>query len=161
MNYTQYLTYIYSLYLLSFIYIHYTLFYSVTMPSIEVGTVGGGTHLPAQSGCLDICGVKGASKGPNSLPGDNARNLAMIVGGAVLAGELSLLAALAANHLVKAHMDHNRKPTADTAVPATATALTAGGGHSTGGIHSHTHAASSKMRKNASMPELATKGSEL
>ena len=131
------------------------------MPSIEVGTVGGGTHLPAQSGCLDICGVKGASKGPNSLPGDNARNLAMIVGGAVLAGELSLLAALAANHLVKAHMDHNRKPTADTAVPATATALTAGGGHSTGGIHSHTHAASSKMRKNASMPELATKGSEL
>ena len=35
---------------------------SVTMPSIEVGTVGGGTHLPAQSGCLDICNTKGAAK---------------------------------------------------------------------------------------------------
>lgn len=35
---------------------------SVTMPSIEVGTVGGGTHLPAQAGCLEICGVRGAAK---------------------------------------------------------------------------------------------------
>merc|ERR1712185_336559 len=43
---------------------------SVTMPSIEVGTVGGGTHLPAQSACLDICGVRGASSGPDSSPGD-------------------------------------------------------------------------------------------
>lgn len=31
------------------------------MPSIEVGTVGGGTFLPAQSTCLDILNVKGAS----------------------------------------------------------------------------------------------------
>lgn len=50
-----------------------------------MGTVGGGTHLPAQSGCLDICGVRGAAKGPNALPGDNSRKLAQIVGGAVLA----------------------------------------------------------------------------
>merc|ERR1711871_946284 len=84
---------------------------SVTMPSVEVGTVGGGTHLPAQAGCLDICGVRGASKAPK-LPGDNARQLAKIVGSSVLAGELSLMAALAANHLVRAHMDHNRKPQA-------------------------------------------------
>jgi hydroxymethylglutaryl-CoA reductase (NADPH) len=42
---------------------------SVTMPSIEVGTVGGGTHLPAQAGCLDICGVRGASKAPGAMPG--------------------------------------------------------------------------------------------
>ena len=84
---------------------------SCTMPSIEVGTVGGGTHLPAQAGCLEICGVRGAAKGANSAPGDNARKLATIVASAVLAGELSLMAALAANHLVRAHMDHNRKPT--------------------------------------------------
>lgn len=32
---------------------------SCTMPSIEVGTVGGGTALPAQSSCLDMLGVKG------------------------------------------------------------------------------------------------------
>jgi hydroxymethylglutaryl-CoA reductase (NADPH) len=80
---------------------------SVTMPSIEVGTVGGGTHLPAQAGCLDICGVRGASR---VAAGDNARQLAKIVGASVLAGELSLMAALAANHLVRSHMQHNRKP---------------------------------------------------
>ena len=39
------------------------------MPSIEVGTVGGGTHLPAQAGCLDICGVRGASKAPGAQAG--------------------------------------------------------------------------------------------
>jgi hydroxymethylglutaryl-CoA reductase (NADPH) len=34
------------------------LYISCTMPSIEVGTVGGGTHLPAQSACLDLLHVK-------------------------------------------------------------------------------------------------------
>lgn len=84
---------------------------SVTMPSIEVGTVGGGTSLPAQSKCLDVMGVKGASKAPKQ-PGDNARRLGQIVAAATLAGELSLLAALAANDLVRSHMQHNRKPQA-------------------------------------------------
>ena len=66
---------------------------------------------PAQAGCLEICGVRGAAKGANSSPGDNSRKLAQIVAAAVLAGELSLMAALAANHLVRSHMQHNRKPT--------------------------------------------------
>jgi len=79
---------------------------SCTMPSIEVGTVGGGTSLPAQTACLEIVGCKGGGE----KPGDNARMLAHAVAGAVMAGELSLLAALAANTLVKAHMQHNRKP---------------------------------------------------
>jgi hypothetical protein len=35
---------------------------------------------------------------------------------AVLAGELSLMAALAANHLVRSHMQHNRRPTETTEV---------------------------------------------
>jgi hydroxymethylglutaryl-CoA reductase (NADPH) len=64
----------------------------VTMPSIEVGTVGGGTILPAQSACLDIMGVKGPSL---QKPGDNADKLARVVCAAVLAGELSLMSALA------------------------------------------------------------------
>jgi hydroxymethylglutaryl-CoA reductase (NADPH) len=89
---------------------------SVTMPTMEVGTVGGGTHLPAQAGCLDICGVRGAAKGPDAQPGDNSRKLAQIVGAAVLAGELSLMAALAANHLVRSHMQHNRKQPTESAV---------------------------------------------
>lgn len=32
---------------------------SCTLPSLEVGTVGGGTALAAQAACLDILGVKG------------------------------------------------------------------------------------------------------
>ncbi|KAJ6799910.1 3-hydroxy-3-methylglutaryl-coenzyme A reductase 3-like [Iris pallida] len=78
---------------------------SVTMPSIEVGTVGGGTQLASQSACLDLLGVKGASM---ESPGANARLLATIVAGAVLAGELSLMSALAAGQLVKSHMKYNR-----------------------------------------------------
>ncbi|KAI3446361.1 hypothetical protein Pfo_003026 [Paulownia fortunei] len=78
---------------------------SVTMPSIEVGTVGGGTQLASQSACLNLLGVKGASK---EAPGSNARLLASIVAGAVLAGELSLMSALAAGQLVNSHMKYNR-----------------------------------------------------
>ncbi|OAY74348.1 3-hydroxy-3-methylglutaryl-coenzyme A reductase 3 [Ananas comosus] len=78
---------------------------SVTMPSIEVGTVGGGTQLASQSACLDLLGVKGANM---ESPGANARLLATIVAGGVLAGELSLLSALAAGQLVKSHMKYNR-----------------------------------------------------
>ena len=44
--------------------------------------------------------------------GSHARELATVVAGAVLAGELSLLAALSAGHLMRAHLAHNRKPAA-------------------------------------------------
>lgn len=81
------------------------LYVSCTMPSIEIGTVGGGTVLPAQASCLGMLGVKGAH---SEIPGENANQLARIVCGTVLAGELSLLSALAAGHLVKSHLRHNR-----------------------------------------------------
>lgn len=84
------------------------LWISCTMPSIEVGTVGGGTSLPAQAACLEAIGCKGGG----STPGANAKKLATVVAAATMAGELSLLAALAANTLVQAHMAHNRKPAA-------------------------------------------------
>ena len=86
---------------------------SVSMPSIEVGTIGGGTILEAQAAMLDMLGVRGSHP---TKPGDNARQLARIVAAAVLAGELSLCSALAAGHLVKAHMAHNRSaaPTRST-----------------------------------------------
>jgi hydroxymethylglutaryl-CoA reductase (NADPH) len=51
---------------------------SVTMPSLEVGTVGGGTHLAAQSAALNLLGVKGANL---DRPGANAQQLARIVAG--------------------------------------------------------------------------------
>jgi hypothetical protein len=61
------------------------------MPSIEVGTIGGGTVLEPQSAMLDLLGVRGAHP---TNPGDNARKLARIVAAGVLAGELSLCSAL-------------------------------------------------------------------
>ncbi|KAM6903073.1 3-hydroxy-3-methylglutaryl-coenzyme A reductase-like [Xenentodon cancila] len=79
------------------------LYISCTMPSIELGTVGGGTNLPPQQACLQMLDVAGLNQ-----PGENARQLARIVCATVLAGELSLMAALAAGHLVKSHMTHNR-----------------------------------------------------
>lgn len=82
------------------------------MPSIEVGTLGGGTILEPQGAMLDMLGVRGAHP---TMPGENARQLARIIGGAVLAGELSLCAALAAGHLVKAHMAHNRSASTSAA----------------------------------------------
>ncbi|KAF2858997.1 3-hydroxy-3-methylglutaryl-CoA reductase 2 [Piedraia hortae CBS 480.64] len=78
---------------------------SVSMPSIEVGTIGGGTILEPQAAMLDMLGVRGAHA---TNPGDNARQLARITAATVLAGELSLCSALAAGHLVRAHMAHNR-----------------------------------------------------
>lgn len=82
------------------------LWISCTMPSIEVGTVGGGTSLPAQAACLEAIGCRGGG----ASPGQNSQKLAQVVAATVMAGELSLLAALAANTLVAAHMQHNRKP---------------------------------------------------
>lgn len=85
--------------------LHGSLQISVSMPSIEVGTLGGGTILEPQSAMLDMLGVRGSH--PTNA-GENARRLARIVAAAVLAGELSLCSALAAGHLVRAHMAHNR-----------------------------------------------------
>jgi len=81
------------------------LYMTCSMPSIEVGTVGGGTFLPAQASCLEMLGVKGSHP---DMPGENASQLARIVCGTVLAGELSLMSALAAGHLVRSHLKHNR-----------------------------------------------------
>ncbi|EHL02208.1 putative 3-hydroxy-3-methylglutaryl-coenzyme A reductase [Glarea lozoyensis 74030] len=95
---------------------------SVSMPSIEVGTLGGGTILEPQSAMLDLLGVRGSHP---TNPGDNARKLARIVAAGVLAGELSLCSALAAGHLVRSHMAHNRSaPPTRTNTPAPSGAQT-------------------------------------
>jgi len=77
-----------------------SLYLSVTLTSLEVGTVGGGTRLPTQKEALSIMGVAG----PGNPPGSNAKKLAEIVAATVLSGELNLLAALANKELGKAHM---------------------------------------------------------
>ena len=75
------------------------LYMAVRMPSVEVGTVGGGTKLPTQSDALSMIDCKGEGK---------ARKFAEIVAVTVLAGELSLLGAQSAGQLVKAHKELGR-----------------------------------------------------
>jgi hydroxymethylglutaryl-CoA reductase (NADPH) len=70
------------------------LYVSIYLPSLIIGTVGGGTNLATQQEALQILGVSG--KG-------NVRKFAEIIGTAVLAGELSLLASLAQGSLGQAH----------------------------------------------------------
>lgn len=81
------------------------LYLTCTMPSLEVGTVGGGTGLPGQSACLDMLGVRGPHK---TNPAENSKTLAKVICATVMAGELSLMAALVNSDLVKSHMRHNR-----------------------------------------------------
>ena len=78
------------------------LYASVTLPGIMVGTVGGGTGLPTQQACLKLMGLAGAG---------NARALAEVCTGLLLAGELSIIAALSAGHFSRAHrkLARNRK----------------------------------------------------
>ncbi|WP_254546003.1 hydroxymethylglutaryl-CoA reductase (NADPH) [Halomarina pelagica] len=75
------------------------LYASVTLASLEVGTVGGGTRLPTQSEALSVLGVRGGG----DPPGSNADALAEVIAVGTLAGELSLLGALASSHLASAH----------------------------------------------------------
>lgn len=70
------------------------LYATVTLPGIMVGTVGGGTGLPTQKACLELMGLHGTGK---------ARALAEVCAGLLLAGELSIIAALAAGHFARAH----------------------------------------------------------
>jgi hydroxymethylglutaryl-CoA reductase (NADPH) len=75
------------------------LYASVTIPNLLVGSVGGGTRLPSQQDCLSLLQCAGP---------DAARKLAEIAGAAVLAGELSLVASLAADSFAQAHAAFGR-----------------------------------------------------
>ena len=77
-----------------------SLYASVTLPSLVVGTVGGGTSLPTQKECLELLGCYGEGK---------AVKFAEICGAVVLAGELSIAAAIAAGHFSDAHKKLGRK----------------------------------------------------
>lgn len=73
----------------------------LTMPSIEVGTIGGGTGLSSQKQCLSIMGVCNKNKHSSTL-------LSNIIASTVLCGELSLMTALCKGNLVHSHMKLNR-----------------------------------------------------
>ena len=67
---------------------------SITLPSLIVGTVGGGTGLPTQQECLNILGCSGTGK---------VNKFAEIVAGVIAAGELSLAAAISSLDWVSSH----------------------------------------------------------
>ena len=67
---------------------------SITLPSLIVATHGGGTGLATQRECLEVMGCYGIGK---------VNKLAEIVAGVVLAGEISLAAAISSLEWVSAH----------------------------------------------------------
>ena len=74
---------------------------SMTLPSLIVGTVGGGTHLPRQQELLELMGCAGSG---------GVDRLAEIIAGFSLALDLSTLAAVAGGQFAAAHerMGRNR-----------------------------------------------------
>ncbi len=70
------------------------LYGSITLPSLIVGTVGGGTGLPTQRECLELMDCYGDGK---------VDKLAEIMAGVVIAGELSLAAAISSLDWVSSH----------------------------------------------------------
>lgn len=79
---------------------------TVTLPNLIVGTVGGGTGLPSQQACLGILGLAG--------PG-HANAFAEVAAAVVLAGEVSIVAALAAGEFTRAHRKlARREPMGDS-----------------------------------------------
>jgi hydroxymethylglutaryl-CoA reductase (NADPH) len=78
------------------------LYASVTLPNVIVGTVGGGTHLPTAHECLGMLGCVG--KG-------TARKFAEICTATILAGEISIMGALASGEFASAHAKYARGKT--------------------------------------------------
>lgn len=70
------------------------LFMSVTLPNLLVGSVGGGTGLPSQRAALELMGLAGNGK---------AAALAEVAASLCLAGEISIMAAIAAGDFTRAH----------------------------------------------------------
>ncbi len=76
------------------------LYVSIALPNLVVGTVGGGTHLPTQRECLEMMGCYGK---------DYSHKFAEICTAVVLAGEISIAAAIAGGHFTQAHIKYGRK----------------------------------------------------
>ena len=76
------------------------LYVSVSLPNLIVGTVGGGTHLPTARECLEMLGCCGDG---------TARKFAEICAATALAGEVSIIGALAAGEFGQAHAAYGRR----------------------------------------------------
>ena len=75
------------------------LYVSLSLPSLVVGTVGGGVSLPTQRECLEIMGCYGRGK---------SKKFAEIAAAIILAGEISLISAIVAGDFIRAHEKYGR-----------------------------------------------------
>ncbi len=75
------------------------LYVSLQLPSLVVGTIGGGVSLPTQKECLQIIGCHGEGK---------VMKFAEVVAATVMAGEISLAASIVAGDFVTAHEKFGR-----------------------------------------------------
>lgn len=91
---------------------------SVFLPDLPLGAVGGGTALDTQREALSILGV---AVDP-TRPGAAVMKLGEILGAAVLAGELSLMAAFTSRDLARAHERLGRGQTPEASSPPKAAA---------------------------------------
>jgi hydroxymethylglutaryl-CoA reductase (NADPH) len=76
------------------------LYVSVSLPSLIVGTVGGGTHLPSARECLRMLDCEGV---------DKARKFAEICAVTAMAGEISIMGAMSAGDFGQAHAHYRHK----------------------------------------------------
>jgi len=81
------------------------LYLAVTLPCLEIGTIGGGTNLPYAKNSLELMGCLAS----NSKLGKSTTKFAEIIAGTCLAGELSLIACLAEGTLAKVHLKHRNR----------------------------------------------------
>ena len=73
----------------------------LTLPSLTVGTVGGGTRLLPQKQNLEMLGCNGGEY--------SSRKLAEIIGASTLALEISLMSAIASDTFTGSHMKYGRE----------------------------------------------------
>lgn len=79
---------------------------SITLPSVTLATVGGGTHMGTSAECLRLLGCLGTG---------GVKKFAEVVAATLLAGELSFAAALASGEFVEAHEEYGRnRPTVES-----------------------------------------------
>ena len=74
-----------------------SLYAAMTLPSLIVSTIGGGTGLPSQRALLDVIGVA------------HPRELACVLAATCLSGELSFYSAMCSDEFDKAHWDATHK----------------------------------------------------
>ena len=75
------------------------LYLSLSWPTLVVGTVGGGTHLPVATKILELMGCKGAGK---------VERFAKLIAGFALSLEISTLAAIVSGQFARAHQKMGR-----------------------------------------------------